>query len=330
MLNVIFPAALTILLLSVIIDFLIGDPSPNAPWTIRYRTHPTVWMGQLTYRLKEKLKNPNPKFEKFNGVLLALIVITTFTAPTYLLLKVIKEHFSLIIYILVAALILKMTICIKLETEWAYGVSDAIKNANLVEARKYAHFSRRDPSCLNESQIASSVIESMAENLVDFKLSPLFYYGMFGVAGAVAYRAINTLDGVVGFKDSEHINIGWFSANLDTIVNYIPTRIAAFLIILASTILGFGKGFRKAWKIVLRDHLRVPSRNHGWTMAAIAGAFNLRLEKPGYYIINDEGATPSHTDIIKALKVRNIVIILFTLLVIVPLLYLSVALGFWL
>ena len=328
--NIIFLVALIILLLSIIIDFLIGDPSPNTPWTLRYRIHPTVWMGELAYRLKAILKNPNPKIEKFNGVLLALTVLVVFTVPTYLLLKAIKEYISFIIYILVAALILKMTICIKLETEWAYGVSDAIKSGNLVEARKYAHFSRRDSSSLNGSQIASSVIESMAENLVDFRLSPVFYYGIFGVAGAVAYRAINTLDGVVGFKDPEHINIGWFSANLDTIANYIPTRIAAFLIVLVSTILGLGQGFKKAWKVVMRDRLKVPSRNHGWTMSAMAGALNLRLEKPGYYVINNEGAMPSHMDIINALKVRNMVMILFTLLVVVPLLYLSTALGFWL
>lgn len=328
--NVIFLAAFTILLFSIIIDFLISDPSPNTPWTLRYKAHPTVWMGKLAYRLKAILKNPNPKVEKFNGVLLALTVLIIFTFPTYLFLKAIKEYFSFIIYVFVAALILKMTICIKLETEWAYGVSDAIRNGNLVEARKYAHFSRRDSSSLEGPQIASSVIESMAENLVDFRLSPIFYYGIFGVTGAVAYRAINTLDGVVGFKDPEHINIGWFSANLDTIVNYVPTRIAAVLILLASTILGLGQDFKGAWEVIMRDRKKVPSRNHGWTMAAMAGALNVRLEKPGYYVINDEGAMPSHMDIIKALKVRNMVIILFTILVVIPLLYLSTAFVFWL
>ncbi len=321
-----FLTAFLILLLSLAIDFLISDPSPNTPWTLRYKVHPTVWMGKLTYRLKTILKNPNSKIEKFNGAVLALIVIISFTVPTYLILTILKGYFSVIIYIIVAALILKMTICIKLETEWAYGVSNAIKNNDLAEARKYAHFSRRDSSNLNGPQIASSVIESMAENLADFRLSPLFYYGALGTAGAVAYRAINTLDGVIGFKDPEHINIGWFSASLDTIVNYIPTRIAALLIILASAILG--QDYKRAWKIALRDRKNVPSRNHGWTMAAMAGALNVRLEKPGHYVINNGSIMPSHLDIIRALRIRNMVTILFIILIVVPLLYLSAGLQF--
>lgn len=319
-----FLIAFLILLLSLVIDFLISDPSPNTPWTLRYKVHPTVWMGKLTYRLKTVLRNPNPKIEKFNGVVLALIVIISFAVPTYIILKLLREYFSVIVYIIVAALILKMTICIKLETEWAYGVSNAIKNDDLIEARKYAHFSRRDSSNLNGPQIASSVIESMAENLADFRLSPLFYYGAFGTVGAVAYRAVNTLDGVIGFKDHEHINIGWFSASLDTVVNYIPTRIAAILIILASAI--FGEDYRRAWKIALHDRKSVPSRNHGWTMAAMAGALNVRLEKPNQYIINADSALPSHADIIKALRIRNMVTILFIILIVVPLLYLSTGL----
>ncbi len=79
--------------------------------------------------------------------------------------------------------------------------------------------------------MGSAVIESMAENLIDFKLSPMMSFALFGVTGAIAFRAINTLDGMVGFKDKEHINTGWFSANLDTVVNYIPTRLTALLMI---------------------------------------------------------------------------------------------------
>jgi len=323
-----FAAAFLILLLSLIIDLIISDPSPNTPWTLRYKLHPTVLMGKLAQRLEILLRNPDsPRTEKFNGVLLALVVVATFAIPTYFILKFIKDFLGIIPYIIISAFILKMTICIKLETDWAYGVSKALQKEDLVEARKYAHFSRRDSSKLNSSQISSSVIESMAENLADFRLSPLFYYGIFGVLGAVAYRAINTLDGVVGFKDPEHINIGWFSATLDTIVNYIPTRITALLIILASKILG--ENYKKAWEVALRDRKNVQSRNHGWTMAAMAGALDVRLEKPGHYILYDEGKMPSHLDIMRALKIRNAVIILFLVLVVTPLLYLStVVFGF--
>ena len=85
--------------------------------------------------------------------------------------------------------------------------------------------------------MGSAVIESMSENLIDFKLSPMMSFALFGVTGAIAFRAINTLDGMVGFKTKEHINTGWFSANLDNFVNFIPTRLTALLMIVAAAIL---------------------------------------------------------------------------------------------
>ncbi|MEM3055128.1 MAG: cobalamin biosynthesis protein [Candidatus Bathyarchaeia archaeon] len=313
--------ALCVLLLALVIDLVFGDPSPNMPWKIRYKLHPTVWMGKLTRSLEIRLRNPNPKIEKLDGVILALIVITTFTLPTYFLLELIKTYFGIIVYIIVAALILKSAICVKLETEWAIAASEAIKANDLKEARKYAHFSRRDPTSLTGSQIASSVVESMAENLTDFKLSPLLYYALFGVPGVIAFRAINTLDGMVGFKDPIHINIGWFSAKLDTLANYIPARLTTLLIVVAAAILG--EDHKNAWIIACRDQAKVPSINHGWLMAAMAGALNVQLEKPGYYVIGDKKNELSYEHILKALKIRNTVMVLFLVLICFPLMLLS-------
>jgi len=153
----------------------------------------------------------------------------------------------------------------------------------------------------------------MAENLIDFKLSPILSYAFLGVSGAVAFRAVNTLDGMVGFKDSEHIHIGWFSANLDTIVNYVPARLTAVLIVLASAILG--EDYKNAWAIARRDHAKTPSRNHGWPMAAMAGALRVQLEKPGQYILGEQKEPLSSSKIIHALKIRNAAIMLCILFV---------------
>jgi adenosylcobinamide-phosphate synthase len=278
-------------------------------------------MGKLIRFLETRLRNPNPKTEKLNGIILALIVIITFTLPTYFLLWIIKTYVGIIAYIIISALLLKSTICIKLETDWAKAASEAIKANDLKEARKYAHFSRRDPTSLTGPQIASSVIESMAENLTDFKLSPLFYYAIFGVPGVIAYRAINTLDGMVGFKDPVHINIGWFSAKLDTLANYIPARLTTLLIIAAAAILG--EDHKNAWKIARRDQAKVQSINHGWLMSAMAGALNVQLEKPGYYAIGDNKMELSHGHVLKALKIRNAAIALFLALICLPLMLLS-------
>ncbi|MCJ7722252.1 cobalamin biosynthesis protein [Candidatus Bathyarchaeota archaeon] len=305
---------LCVLGLAIIIDRIIGDPPPP-PWkALYYKIHPTVGMGTLTNVLKPHFKNSNPKIEKINGVLLALVVIAVFTLPVYFGLKIIFTTLHIIVYVLVAALILKLTICIKLDTDWGKAAAKAIESGDLTEARRYAHFSRRDNKNLTGPLIVSSVIESITENLTDFRLSPIIYYGFFGVPGAVAFRAINTLDGMVGFRDPENINIGWFSAKLDTVVNYIPSRLTAILIVLASAILG--EDYKNAWTIARRDQTKVPSLNHGWQMAAIAGALRVQLEKPGHYIIGDPTEELNPNKIIRTLRIRNVSLILCILFMI--------------
>ncbi len=269
-------------------------------------------MGKLTKKLEPHFKNQNPRTEKLNGVFLALIVILVFTLPAYFGLLLIYTWTGLLFYALIGILILKLTICIKLETDWAKAAAKAIASNDLDEARKYSHFSRRDSRNLTGEQISSAVIESMAENLIDFKLSPIIAYALLGISGAVAFRAVNTLDGMVGFKDDEHINIGWFSANLDTVVNYLPARLTGVLIVLASALLG--EDYKNAWTIARRDHQKTPSRNHGWPMAAMAGALRVQLEKPGQYILGEQEEPLSSNKIMKALRIRNAVIILCILL----------------
>jgi adenosylcobinamide-phosphate synthase len=303
--------AITVLILAILLDLIFGDPSPNSPWKRTYKLHPTVLMGKLTKALEPHFKSSNPKIAKVNGALLALTVVLAFTLPVYFGLWAIYTLLSFLIYALFAVILLKLTICIKLEADWAKAAAKAIKSEDLAEAKKYSHFSRRESKDLTGMQISSAVIESMAENLIDFKLSPILSYAFFGVSGAIAFRAINTLDGMVGFKDSEHIHIGWFSANLDTIVNYVPARFTAILIVLASVILG--EDYKNAWAIARRDHAKTPSRNHGWPMAAMAGALRVQLEKPGQYVLGEQTESLTSDKILRALRIRNMAIILCVL-----------------
>jgi adenosylcobinamide-phosphate synthase len=264
------------------------------------------------------LKNENAQIEKINGVFLAIITIFITTFLAFLVLRIsLFLHF--IAYLLFAILILKLTLCIKLESDIAKLAAEAVRKNDLQAGRENAAmFSRREVDELSGSQIVSAVIESMAENLTDFKLSPLFYYSIFGVIGAVAFKTINILDGTVGFRDKEHINVGWFSALLDTIANFVMSRLTALFIVLSSFFCR--ENFRKAWRIMIRDRRKVPSINHGWPVAAIAGSLDVSLEKPGYYVVGDgiQELTPEH--MFRALKIRNVAIILFLVLVEVPIL----------
>ena len=308
--------AVGVMVLAVVLDLVLGDPSPNYPEKWVFKLHPTVLMGNFTRKIEPHFKNKDAKIEKFLGVLLGLTVIAAFAVPTFLGLWAIYTfvpfYFNIIIYAVIGIILLKMTICIKLETDWAKAAAKAIEADYLDEAKKYSHFSRRDSRTLNGSQISSAVIESMAENLIDFKLSPMASFALFGVTGAIAFRAINTLDGMVGFKDKEHINTGWFSANLDTVVNYIPARFTALLMMLAAALLG--KDAKNAWKIARRDHAKTPSRNHGWPMAAMAGALRVQLEKPGQYVLGDSLEPLTGEKILGALRIRDVTIVLWALL----------------
>ena len=304
--------AIAVLILAIMLDLVLGDPSPNHPDSWVFKLHPTVLMGKFTQKIEPFFKNPDAKIEKLLGVLLALTVILTFTVPVYFGLWAIYTYISIFVYAFIGIILLKMTICIKLETDWAKAAAKAIEINNLDEAKNYSHFSRRDSKNLNGSQVSSAVIESMAENLIDFKLSPMLSFALFGVTGAIAFRAINTLDGMVGFKDKEHINTGWFSANLDTVVNYIPTRLTSLLMIVAAAILG--KDAKNAWKIARRDHKKTPSRNHGWPMAAMAGALRVQLEKPGQYILGDSLEPLTGNKILDALRIRDVTIALWVLM----------------
>ena len=309
-----FYTMFAITLIAIVIDLLFGEPS----WQSKFPLHPIVWITRLIQKMANYLKNANAQIEKINGVFLAMITIFITTFSAFLVLRIsLFLHF--IAYLLLAILILKLTLCIKLESDIAKLAAEAVRKNDLQEGRENAAmFSRREVDELSGSQIVSAVIESMAENLTDFKLSPLFYYSIFGVVGAVAFKTINILDGTVGFRDKEHINIGWFSALLDTIANFVMSRLTALFIVLSSFFCR--ENFRKAWRIMIRDRRKVPSINHGWPVAAIAGSLDVSLEKPGYYVVGDgiQELTPEH--IFRALKIRNVAIILFLVLVEVPIL----------
>lgn len=312
--------SILVLVLGLLLDIVIGDPSPNSPYAFYYKIHPTVLMGKYIAWAERCLKNPNnPRLEKFNGIIIAITTILTFSVPTFLVLWAVYTFFGAFsfwlgvgIYAVIGIVLVKFTVCIKLETDWAKGAAAAIDAGDIEGARQFAHISRRDFKDLSGSQIGSAVIESMSENLIDFKLSPIIWYSFLGVSGAVAFRAINTLDGMVGFKDSEHMNTGWFSANLDHVVNFIPARLTGLLIIVSAALLG--KDYKNAWRIAKRDHSKTQSRNHGWPMAAMAGALHVQFDKPGKYILGDAEELLDGGKVLAALRIRDMCIVLCVLL----------------
>ncbi|MCW4022779.1 MAG: cobalamin biosynthesis protein [Candidatus Bathyarchaeota archaeon] len=302
--------SLLIFCLAFLIDVIFGE--------VPDRFHPTLWMGQIAGRLKPKLRSNNPQIEKIKGVFLCLGLLALFVGPTCFGLFWTRELFGSLVYVIVSSFVLQTTFAIKCMKQYTLPVAEAVEKNDFETAKKYLPFIvRRNPKELTSRHIISAAVETIAEGTTDGITSPFFYFALFGVPGAVAFRVINTLDSMVGYKDEEHINIGWFSASMDTLVNYIPTRLTALLMVASAFILRLD--WKQSYKILSRDKNITVSPNAGWTISAMAGALNVQLEKPGHYIIGDKNnLSPQHIN--KALQMMMMCSLLFALLIVFPLL----------
>ena len=183
---------------------------------------------------------------------------------------------------MMGALIIYFSISIKSLAFEAKNVMTSLKENDLIKARKFlAKIVGRDTVHLNEEQIMRACVETVAEGSVDGVLSPLFYSFIGGPIGAIAYKAVNTLDSMVGYKNEKYIRFGWASARLDDVANYIPARISCLLIPTASFLCGCS--FKRSLKIALRDGRKHESPNSGIPEAAIAGALGVQLGGPSTY-----------------------------------------------
>lgn len=211
----------------------------------------------------------------------------------------------------------------------ANDVKDDLK-ADIEKARKsVSYLVSRNTDELTESFIVSAVIESLTENITDSYVAPVFYYFIFAliiifipIDGALfylvlvpmLYRMFNTLDAMVGYKTDELIHIGYVSAKLDDILNYIPSRIAGLLVVISAYLLGFDG--KNSFNVMIRDARNCPSPNSGYTMASTAGALNIQLNKKDTYILGDDNKDITSDDISKAVKLSKLTIILFTVIII--------------
>jgi adenosylcobinamide-phosphate synthase len=161
-------------------------------------------------------------------------------------------------------------------------VLQALEAGDLERARReLSLLVGRDTAHLDEPEILRALVETIAENISDGVIAPLFYLGLGGPAWAMTYKAINTLDSMVGYKNERYRHIGWASARLDDLANFFPARLAGLMIALSSFILG--KSWRDSLTILGRDHGRHESPNSAWPEAAMAGALGVQLGGLNYY-----------------------------------------------
>ncbi len=288
---------------ALLLDALLGEP-PEA-------LHPTVWMGRVIAALeKEALKPKSPHARRLAGVILAFSIPTLVYLSTRGVLYVAPRR------VFDAALI-STALSMRGLAEAAGAVERELREGNLERARTSAgEMVGRDTADLPASEVARAAIESVAENTSDGVVAPMLYGLLFGAPGALAYRAVNTLDSMVGYRRDPYTELGWASARLDDLANLVPARITALTAAAVS-----GRPLRTL-ETVRRYGPLTASPNAGRVEAAFAGALGLRLGGSNAYggvvrkgpILGD-GRRPGPDDIRRSVRLMRRCCILLAVLV---------------
>ncbi|WP_371368802.1 Cobalamin biosynthesis protein CobD [Sporomusa rhizae] len=260
---------------AVIIDRLIGDP--------RTSLHPVVVIGNFIAWLERQLLNPNNSAgrKKFAGAVLVIIVLITVYAAVWLTLAALTTVHPWAGYI-GGVMFLSFTISPSSLAEAGREIAGYLRDGNMEQARvKVGWIVGRDTAELDIPEVTRATVETVAENIVDGIISPLFYAIIGGVPLACLYRAVNTMDSMVGYKNEKYRDFGMVAARIDDVFNYIPARITGLLIIITAKILGLDAA--GAWQSLKRDAAKHPSPNSGFSEAGVAGALGVRLGGLNYY-----------------------------------------------
>jgi adenosylcobinamide-phosphate synthase len=265
-----------ILALATALDLALGDP-PNA-------IHPVAWMGKVISLLEKGSKANSPTARFLYGLVMVVFTTALFVIPTYYILIYLKE-LNMAAYIIVAAVLLKCTFSLKGLRRAALRVRQSLQENKLAEARLGLRSLVSRNTDLPKPLLVSAAVESVAEGTGDSLVAPLFYFLLFGVPGAVGYRVVNTMDAMIGYH-GKYEHLGKLASWLDDVLNFIPARITALLLVLAAFLMK--RNGYNSWQTALREHAQTESPNAGWPMAAMAGALDVRLEKPGHYQLGKE------------------------------------------
>lgn len=258
-----------------IIDTVIGDP--------RSRFHPVVLIGNLIAFFEKILLQPqkSARYKLLAGVILVILVLLI----TYTTIWLVTSALNLlgpICSFIGQALILSFTISPRSLAEAGNEIKNYMLNGDLEQARfKLSWIVGRDTNDLDSGEITRATVETVAENIVDGIISPLFYFLIGGVPLAFLYRAVNTLDSMVGYKNDKYRDFGMPAAKADDLFNYIPARITGVLIITIALLLRYNAFL--ALKFIMRDAPKHPSPNSGIAEAGVAGALKIRLGGLNYY-----------------------------------------------
>ncbi|KEF38977.1 cobalamin biosynthesis protein CobD [Schinkia azotoformans MEV2011] len=291
------------IIIAYIFDRLIGDP--------KALPHPVVLIGNCISKLEELIRKSGFKNLKMAGLLFPLLIV----GGTYLVVSLLLELSKLVhpfLFLFIQIILISSTIATKGLADAGLGIYHLLIKKDLEQARySLSMIVGRDTENLGEVEITRGTVETVAENIVDAIISPLFFALIGGAPLAMAYRATNTLDSMIGYKNEKYKDLGWASARLDDILNFIPARITGLLLIVASLLLRLDA--KKALTIIIRDAKLHPSPNSGIPESAVAGALQIQLGGTNYYkgipshraVMGDSHRPLQADDILKTVKMMK-------------------------
>ena len=299
------PLDLGVLALAVLLDLAFGEP--------HYRVHPTVWIG-WTVGWADRLAPRTRVAGTVAGLITALVIPAFWAAAAYLVVAeldwIYKADYFIpaglhelhqAAYLVVGVVLLKTTFSMKMLQQVAVQVRSALVAGDMAQVRELmSSLVSRDPSQLSAEQATAATVESVSENMSDSFIGPWLAFALFGLPGAFAYRAINTLDSMIGYH-GDYEYLGKASARLDDLINLVPSRVTGLFLVFGGLVLP-GQTAPGAWRIMLRDHGRTESPNAGWSMSSMAGALGVELEKVGHYRLGDATRTLEPADITRTIQ----------------------------
>lgn len=279
------------------LDLIIGDPY-SFP-------HPVRYIGKLISIVEKQIRKitSSDKGLKIAGFFLWFIVVGATFGITTLVLQLFK--FNKVAYFIVNTILIYTTLATKCLKDESVKIYKVLKTGDLEKSRiQLSYIVGRDTTNLNEKEIVRATVETVAENTVDGIIAPLFYGFIGGAPLAMAYKAVNTLDSTVGYKNDKYYYLGFASAKIDDIANYIPARLGVILLPLGSLFTGFN--FKDALKIGIRDRKNHKSPNCAFSEGAVAGALGIQLGGTNVYF-GKEVYKPTIGDKTREIEIEDIV-----------------------
>ncbi|WP_050421862.1 adenosylcobinamide-phosphate synthase CbiB [Bradyrhizobium tropiciagri] len=290
------------------VDALIGWPA----WLFARIGHPVTWLGRLIHLLDtgwNRASDP-PALRRAAGVAAAVLVIALATALGWGVQSALAPGW---LHVVVVGVLAWPLVALRSLHDHVAAVAHPLVSGDIAAARSaVAQIVGRDPATLDDAGIARATIESLAENASDGIVAPVFWGALFGLPGILGYKAVNTLDSMIGHRTERHEAFGWAAARIDDVANLIPARLTGVLFVLLAP------NHSQAWSCMLRDARRHRSPNAGWPEAAMAGALGVRLSGPRFYHgsiadepwLNEGARDPAAADVLIGLKLYRYAMIL--------------------